>query len=175
MFRRNIHKVVYVVRDPRDIAPSLARHLSMNVDRTIEVMADERYRLSEYPKRIGSQIAQYLSTWSAHVESWTQSGLPVHVVRYEDMVAAPARVFAQSWSSWSACARRSLSGGPVGNHLRHTPGEGGGERLSGEAGGPHRSSTAARWVGWRAALSLEQTKRIENFHGAVMRRLGYLD
>ena len=51
-------------------------------------MSDRTYVLSHYPKRVGRQVPQFLSSWSAHVESWTNvTDVPVFTVRFEDMVA----------------------------------------------------------------------------------------
>ena len=32
-------------------------------------------------------------SWSAHIDSWVNSGLPIHIVRYEDMHQNPFETF----------------------------------------------------------------------------------
>jgi aryl sulfotransferase len=93
---RSIDRILYLIRDPREVAPSLSRHLGLSIDEAIAVMADPAYRLSEYPWRPGKHIGHLISSWSGHVKSWVgrSEGPPICVTRYEDMVAAPHETFA---------------------------------------------------------------------------------
>lgn len=92
----SIDRVVYLIRDPRDVAPSLARHLGASIDDAITFMADPGKSLSEYPWRPGDHVIQRISSWGEHVRSWAccQAGPPVCVIRFEDMVADPEATFA---------------------------------------------------------------------------------
>ncbi|MDT8343565.1 MAG: sulfotransferase domain-containing protein [Thermohalobaculum sp.] len=80
---------VYIIRNPFDVAPSLARHLSLSLDRTIDRMLDPE-ALNATPTRIFEAIGR----WDIHVQSWVGApGLARHVMRYEDMVDDPERAF----------------------------------------------------------------------------------
>lgn len=72
---------IYVLRNPFDVAPSLARHMSMSIDEAIEFM--------ENPiafSATDTNIFEVLGRWDDHVASWTGAqGLPLHVLRYEDL------------------------------------------------------------------------------------------
>jgi len=82
---------VYVVRNPLDVAVSFANHYQISHERAVEALCDERYALP----RTDQQIEQVLSSWSRHVRSWTTApGLPLHLMRYEDMHRKPAKAFA---------------------------------------------------------------------------------
>lgn len=74
---------IYVIRNPFDLCLSYARHQSVDVDRAIELMADDDgVNVSD------TGIAELLGRWDTHIESWmTAPGLPRHVMRYEDMAA----------------------------------------------------------------------------------------
>jgi hypothetical protein len=80
---------IYVLRNPFDLAPSYARHSNLPMDRTIQNMCD-----AEALTASKTQIFEVLGRWDDHVASWTESqGLPLHVMRYEDMAADPERAF----------------------------------------------------------------------------------
>lgn len=80
---------IYIIRNPFDLAPSFARHLSVDLDAAIDRMTDTESLMST-----SAGIAEYLGRWDAHIESWTTApGLARYVVRYEDMLAKPAKTF----------------------------------------------------------------------------------
>ncbi|MEO1139251.1 MAG: sulfotransferase domain-containing protein [Pseudomonadota bacterium] len=78
---------IYVLRNPFDVAPSFARHISGSADEAISRMCD--------PETImGTETGIYdaLGRWDEHITSWTTApGLPRVVIRYEDMLAKPAK------------------------------------------------------------------------------------
>lgn len=81
---------IYVVRNPLDVAMSYANHYQVSVERAVELLCDDQHILPP----AGDQLAQYLMSWSSHVKSWTEAkDLRVHVMRYEDMVAAPLKAY----------------------------------------------------------------------------------
>jgi hypothetical protein len=88
---------IYIVRNPLDIAASLANHKDVNIDEAIGMLNDDNAKFSEQDNNLNIkvQFEQLLLTWSGHVESWT-SGLPfpVLVMRYEDMLADTFNTFA---------------------------------------------------------------------------------
>ena len=97
--------VVYLVRNPIDVVPSLANHLSISFDEAIDLMNDkdalfgrisrkspdkEVTRLTKY----AGQFPNKVSSWSNAVKNWTeQTKLPMIIVRYEDMVSEPEITF----------------------------------------------------------------------------------
>ncbi len=86
--------IVYIVRDPRDVAPSLAAHLGKSLDQTIEMMSDLDFRVGSQPGAYYPQGPQLLSSWTAHVTSWLdQDRSSVLLLRYEDLSADPALQF----------------------------------------------------------------------------------
>jgi hypothetical protein len=80
---------IYIMRNPFDIVPSFARHTSASIDDTIAQMTNPANIL-------GSTSGTYdiLGRWDDHVASWTQApGLPLAVVRYEDLLTNPRNGF----------------------------------------------------------------------------------
>lgn len=81
---------IYVVRNPLDVALSYAHHLGVSFDDIIELMG----RVGFETPASATHLPEHQSDWSTHVKSWTQTPSPaLHVVRYEDLQADPARYF----------------------------------------------------------------------------------
>jgi hypothetical protein len=86
--------VIYIIRNPLDVAISYSFHNNESFDSTISVLNDDVSALCESKDRISIQTRQKLSSWSMHVRSWIErSKLPVHVIRYEDMLSDPLNTF----------------------------------------------------------------------------------
>ena len=164
---------IYIVRDPRDVAVSYRAHLGRPLDEVIALMANPHAATG------GTDTAIYelLSTWSEHVGSWTDQPDPrVHVIVYEEMLAAPEAVFRPliTWLSSTpprdrlARAIRFSAFDELRNQERN---KGFVERVA-ESTAPFFGT--GRAGGWRDVLSRAQQARIERDHAAVMRRFGYL-
>ena len=79
--------VIYFIRNPLDIAVSFAHHGDISISNSINNLNRSDFGLCKKTDRLYNQIHQALNDWSHHVISWTRdSGLPIHVVRYEDLV-----------------------------------------------------------------------------------------
>jgi hypothetical protein len=89
------HCALVIIRDPRDVVASFARHYSCSLDEAIDSLC------REVP--IGGGIASRLVTaggpgaWWQHVQSWVEGpNFPVRVSRYEDFRADPVTTFADA-------------------------------------------------------------------------------
>jgi len=82
---------IYLIRNPLDVAISLAHFRNEDIDRIIADMATLGLGDRGTDKLVGS----ITDTWSTHVRSWTERPNPlVHVARYEDLLAHPRDTFA---------------------------------------------------------------------------------
>ena len=95
IFPKEITKgVLYIIRNPLDIAISYSYHNNESIDETISILKNDKSILCERKDRLNIQTQQILTSWSNHVSSWTDdSKLPVHVIRYEDMLDHPLNSF----------------------------------------------------------------------------------
>lgn len=168
---------LYLLRNPLDVAPSLANHNGTDIDTAITMMAQPEHALSQRRNGLSTQVRQDMGTWSAHVLSWVDApDLPCHVLRYEDMQADPLDAFgaaarflglpddperlakAIGFSAFDVVARQEQEHG-----FRERP-----------ARAP-RFFRQGRSGGWRTQLTPTQVDRITADQGAVMARFGYLD
>ncbi|PLK43453.1 sulfotransferase domain-containing protein [Emticicia sp. TH156] len=86
---------IYLIRNPLDIAVSLANHLDDSIDNAIEKFLTNQKSSFGTTKNLGiKQFYQPLGTWSGHVESWLKHpSFPVHFIRYEDLKIRPFETF----------------------------------------------------------------------------------
>lgn len=175
--RRGADGVILLVRDPRDVAPSLAGHIGKGIDEAIVMMNDWGAALCATPDRLDRQLRQRLLSWSGHVASWLdQRHLPVHVVRYEDLTADTAGTFAAALAFAGHTASAADVQRAVGftdfARLRQQ------EQAQGFREAPERSPRPFFRLGqagaWRRALTAAQVARIEAAHAPTMHRLGYV-
>ena len=93
-----IRTVVYLVRNPLDVAVSYAFHAGeADIGRYVDKLCDSDASIGGAPDRNGRvgdprQTRQQLLSWSEHVTSWLDADdIDPLVVRYEDMLEDPAR------------------------------------------------------------------------------------
>ena len=80
---------IYIIRNPFDLTPSFARHVSVDLDHAVKRLTNTQSIAST-----DTGIFEPFGRWDDHVKSWTGApGLSHYVVRYEDMLAKPARTF----------------------------------------------------------------------------------
>jgi len=81
---------IYIVRNPLDVVISLARYFDIGIDEAIDYMAEEATGTPNEKEN----VPQVISSWSLHVQSWTQEpGPEILVLRYEDMLDNPVKAF----------------------------------------------------------------------------------
>ena len=163
---------IYLVRNPLDVAVSLAPYLRLPLDLTIRTMA----ATLTAPPPTDRLTPEIWGSWSENVRSWTTEPPPViKVLRYEDMLADPVAVGtaiaehmrigaspaeigeAVAASSFERAAREERAGGfaelPVGTERFFRVGQAG---------------------QWRGALTPAQVDMVVEAHAEQMERFGYL-
>lgn len=162
---------IYIVRNPLDVAISLAHHMGRTIDEAIEVMATRDMETPINDKR----VHEIWGSWSQNVESWTRKPhRAIYVMRYEDMLSDPVKIF-------GGLARHLLLN-PTPEELRLAI-----ERASFESvqaqedaeGFREKPKQAKRFFRegragqWKDVLSERQVARITEAHREQMERFGY--
>ena len=89
---KNIRGIIYVVRDPRDICISWAKHLGVSIDETINFMTNDKQSMlwKDGNKRFSNKETpcSFLSSWEKHIISWTSTKwkVPLIIIKYEELV-----------------------------------------------------------------------------------------
>ena len=169
--------VIYIIRNPLDVAVSFAHHLHTSIDKTIDIMNNPQYAFCDRRDRLANQLRQRLLTWSGHIRSWVdESGLRVCVMRYEDMSAKPEVTFTKAIDFIGlhhspAEIRAALE---LCNFSRMQKQEE--EKGFSEKNARFPSFFRKGTVGdWRNVLSRDHVMRITGEHGTMMARFGYGD
>jgi hypothetical protein len=174
--RRAAAGVILIVRDPRDIAVSLAHHSRNSIDEAISFMNNSEAGYCMETDRQRSQLRQRLLDWSGHAVSWLeQSDLPLLLVRYEDLQADTFATFRRAldfadYAVGDDLIRRAIGHADFAELQRQEQSRGFREAPRQPGSLFFRRGTAGAW---RDELTIAQVGRIEAAHASMMRRLGY--
>lgn len=181
-FQPHYPRVIYIVRDPRDVAVSFYHHNIKAGNITDDYPIDAfvpRFMAAEFDSKWGS--------WSDHVLSWLslrREHPDFILLRYEDMKNNPARELGRLAVFLDQCLFRKIDGSPEGlqraidlsspERMRRLEKEQGADWMLTKGTRPDkpfvRTATAG---GWRSILSPASASAIESAWGPLMRSLGY--
>lgn len=167
---------LHIVRDPRDVAVSLAHFAAVTLDKAVDILCDPASVLNTRSGRPPLMLPQTLLCWSGHTKSWLDApGRPGCLLRYEDMLADPVAVLRRvaqyaGIAHDEADLRRAVAATRF-EALREQ------EIKHGFDGGQAASVPffrAGRAGDWRKTMNRMQVERICGAHREMMERLGYL-
>lgn len=167
---KHYKQVIYIIRDPRDVALSYYRYLN---------------RLGRYDFSFDNFLLDWLKSriwpgsWHDHVNSWTgdevvRFGVRLHFVRYEDLLADAASEIKKIAERFSLNPDdrdygRIVSKASV-SRMKQKEQSGMRER---ETAKGFEFVGAAKNNNWKGALNSDQESLISDFAGNVMSHFGY--
>lgn len=157
---------VYLVRDPRDVVCSFARHLNQTINQTIALLEEDQAILATESRPVPS----WLTSWSRHVDSWDRP--QALRVRYEDLKEDTegwfTKILEHIGETVDAERVRAAVKMCALTRLREQ------EDKYGfiERGKQERFFGGGK--GWQNELTTKQANRIEEDHGEMMSHMGYL-
>ena len=181
-FQPQYPRVIYLVRDPRDVAVSFYHH---NVK--ARNISDDYPMASFVPRFIAGELDRKFGSWRDNVLSWTslRQGDPRFLMlRYEDMKRDSTNALASVVTFLERCSFRKIDSSP--EALRRTI-----ESSSPEKMRALEKEEGGRWVltkgtrsdkpfvrsatsgGWKSQLAAESVAAIESAWGDLMQNLGY--
>jgi hypothetical protein len=162
---------VYILRNPLDMVLSYARHYGLKIKDAVACISNPDN--ANAPTE--DTVAQFLGTWSDHVNSWTSGAhYPVLVLKYEDLLADPKLHFAKLVAHFGLPLdeerlERAIRFSSI-KELR---------KQEKESGFVERSQLTDKFFGkgtsgqWESQLSDDLVKYIRREHRDVMERYGY--
>ena len=163
--------VVYLIRNPLDISVSYHNHLGFDLKRCVTALLSEDVALGGVR---GMPVRQRLKSWTGHLKSWQQQRLiPVHIVRYEDMVKDPAAAFGSivrflGLEDDEERLKRALGNSDF-RLLQQMEQKDGFKELT------HAFFWKGKIGNYRDHLSEEQIGRIVEYHFDTLKEFGYID
>lgn len=170
--------VIYILRNPLDMAASCVNHWGVSLEQAVENMCLPNFTLARSIGGMSDQLQQKLGSWSHHVTSWLDdSGLPVHLVRYEDLKRDPEGFFGEvvrfcglPWDSERV--RKAVAFSDFAELQRQEKRNDFRER---SVKSPEPFFRRGQAGSWREELPAHLVQRLIDVHGETMRRFGYLD
>jgi hypothetical protein len=174
LFPEEVSKcAIYFVRNPLDVCVSYANHGAGKIEKTVDFILDETSFLAGRRK----QLRQILMSWKNHVQSWEkQSAIPVHSVRYEDMLKKPVETFGGIVRFLSLEYDEERLKRAINNSDFRTL-----QKMENEKGFQEKMQKCKQffWKGkignYRDYLSEEQIKKIVEYNYDTMKEFGYID
>lgn len=167
---------IYFIRNPLDVAISLAHHAKCPIDWSIYMMGNQFFTIPLKTHK-EKQIRQQLLSWSSHVQSWTTNPfIKLLVMRYEDMYSSPLETFTHSMKflnlDISETKLQEAIEDTSFNKLQQYEKRFGFKEKPAIEGQFFRKGIVGDW---RETLTEAQVQRIIHDHGELMRAYGYLD
>jgi hypothetical protein len=161
-------RVIYVVRDPRDVACSMTNHFGKSHEEAVEFI--------NAPARLGDEphMVHLINTWSEHVHSWTtQQKVSTCIVKYEDLQKDTAQELREilEFLEWEIDEER-IAKAVEANQFEKLQAH---EAENGFKEAKQHGPFFRRGIvgSWRDELTPELVQKIEEKHGEEMKRQGY--
>jgi hypothetical protein len=168
--------VIYLMRNPLDVAVSFAHHNASTVECMVRKMGEADFAFVDNPHRLHNQLRQRLLTWSGHVVSWVdEPGLRLLVVRYEDLQADTVAAFTGvlrfcGLDEDPARLEKVVRFSQFEQARKQEAGHGFGEKMPGAEFFFRKGQVGS----WREELNPELAQKLIADHAPIMRRFGYL-
>jgi len=165
---------IFIVRDPRDVLPSLAKHMGKTLDEALEMMSDQYQML----KPDETKMSDFISSWYLHTKSFlNDTDHKVLLIRYEEMKDNPVDTFSRMLKHAGVDpveekVKAALELVDI-EKLRDQESKNGFGEASPHADG--KFFGPGKVGGWRGKLTPKQLHTIEKRFGGLMKRLGYLE
>ena len=170
------HGVLYLIRNPLDIAVSYSFHNSISIDESIKRINNPKNTLASAQTKIFSQLEQNLFSWSDHVRSWTEkSNHRLHIIKYEDLISNTFQTIAKAFTSLEiGYDFRDLTLAVNNSSFQNLQKQ---ERETGFREKPQTNSQFFRdgkSNNWESFLNNENIESIISEHDIMMKKFGYL-
>ena len=168
---------IYFIRNPLDIAGSLANHKDSSLDEAIALINNPEGKFSRQDDNLNTnmQFTQLMLNWSGHVKSWTDDlPFPVLVLRYEDMLADTYTTFSKALNFIGINAtQQQIETAIAASSFEQL------QQKEKEKGFAEKNKNTlffrqGKAGGWKNELNTNQVSLITSPHKILMRKYGYM-
>lgn len=163
---------IYLVRDPRDVVVSFAKHMGYtDMDVAIEHFLNKHRTLND---SAGNKMNDFISSWPMAVQSFANADSHnVRIWRYEDMKASPVKCFAEmlAHAGVSVDLDRVKKAADMVEQSKLQKQEK--DKGFGESSAYAKHQFFQGSGGWKGKLTPSQLHRIEKACSSMMKRFNY--
>lgn len=177
MFPEGCARVVYVLRNPLDVAISVKHHFDLaSIDAAIDYVAGRRVSFAHLGHN-RTHMRQFIGSWSQHVRGWCEaSGMEMLILRYEDLLNNSRQSFEDllrflHWPMDATRFERALNASWFSRLQAAERAQGFAEHYAGQS----LFFRSGRAGDWRSHLLPSHLDRMLSEHGEVMKKHGYLE
>lgn len=169
--------VLYLVRNPLDVAISFAHHCDWSIDTTINNMGNSQQVFCGGSNKFYNQLRQHLYSWSEHVQSWLDASHSNKLfVRYEDMKLRPFTTFTKIATFLELPHDEPSIKIAINNsEIKQLQAQEEANTFKEKSSGAERFFRKGIVGDWQETLTSRQVNQIVNDHGRLMNHFGYLD
>lgn len=170
-------KVIFIVRNPFDMVASYANHMGCDIPSAVWMLCDGENALAKSKRKLGSQVTQYMGSWSDYYNSWKNLYREeMIVIRYEDMKHNALNTFRKvvdvlRWNKSDEDILKALEASKF-DKLKNLESDKGFKEKPTKTKEFFRKGQTG---GWRNEITAEQAQLLVDRHFYTLLELGYID
>ena len=172
--------VIYIVRDPRNVAISFANHNSKPITDTVQLLTNDLAIGNEK-----KEVEVYLGSWNLHYNSWKvyQGSQKYLLVKYEDLISDTKNTFLKMLLFIKKLSNFEINNAKVDkaikntfNRLKEMENKNGFEeaKINDNTGKKVKFFNIGPGSNWKKALEKHDQDKIQNAFKKEMLELGYI-
>ena len=181
---KNTIGTIYIVRDPRDVIISFAKHHCLSIEEAKYTMFDSTaYEFPEREKNPDLALQTLIGSWSDHYNSWTKNNKNLLFIKYENLIKNKKTEFSRIIKFVNNYIKIPISETKINNCINSTAFEsmkkneekGLFEENSFDKNGKKiKFFNYGKEGNWKSVLSKELVSSIEKKFQKEMKELGYI-
>lgn len=165
---------IYLIRNPLDVAVSSSFFFGKPIDEIIREMHDPGHTLNPSGGNLIPVLEELTGNWSDHVMSWLHAEMPIHIIRYEDLLENTSGTIQKAMDFLEIRVSEETLEKAVAttafHRLKNAEQTHGFKEKRGSAKAFFREGKSGEGI---TSLNRDQIRQLITHHGAVMEQFGY--